>query len=61
MRALNKSLNIPNVFLDLHPTRMTSKRQTLQDKFNFSGPGDKVMEEIRERPVAYKKKEDGEI
>ena len=50
-----------NVTLDLHPTRVTSKRQKLQDKIKSSGAGDKVMEEIRKKLAAYKKKEEGEI
>ena len=49
------------VTLDLHPTRLSSKRQKLQDKIKSSGAGGKVMDEIKKRLVAYKKKEEGEI
>jgi hypothetical protein len=38
-----------------------TKRQKLQDKIKSTGAGDKVMEEIRKKLVAYKRKEDGEI
>ena len=48
------------VTLDLHPTRLSSKRQKLQDKIKSSGAGDKVMDEIKKKLVAYKKKEEGE-
>ena len=49
------------VTLDLQPTRLSSKRQKLQDGFKSSGADDKVMAEIKKKLEAYKKKEEGEI
>jgi hypothetical protein len=39
---------------------VTSKRQKLQDKIKSSGAGDQVMDEIKKKLVAYKKKKEGE-
>ena len=61
IESISKHPKRENVTLDLHPTRVTSKRQKLQDKIKSTGAGDKVMEEIRKKLVAYKKKEKGEI
>ena len=49
------------VTLDLYPTRLSSKRQKLQDKVKSSGAGDKVVDEIKKKLVAYKKKEGGQF
>ena len=49
------------VTLDLTPTRSSAKRQKLQDKIKSSGARDKVMDEIKKKLDAYKKRKEGEL
>ena len=44
------------VTLDLQPTRLSYKRQTLLDSIKSSRAEDKVMDEIKKKRVAYTKK-----
>ena len=49
------------VTMDLHPIRMSNKRQKLQNKVKSVGANDKVLAEIKKKLEGYKKKEDGEL
>ena len=44
------------ITLDLKPTRVSSKRQKFLDNIKSSGAEDKVMDAIKKKLVAYKKK-----
>ena len=49
------------ITLDLKPTSVFSKRQRLLNNIKSSGAEDKVMDEIKKKLAAYKKKEEENV